>query len=200
MSTNNTKKLSTATIDVVNATDESLAQAEVTSSSIETMKKYAYKPEMWGFIIVAIIILIICTVIAVQNKDWYNALNLNPAASGGWAIFWLVIFWIFTIIFAYFSYLAYAITENMTTKIAVMILFMLVMIATIIWFSILFYTRDLTTAYYFSFALFFLTLALVIICFLVSQITGWVLLELILMAIFVGFSWNILNLNSNQSS
>lgn len=151
------------------------------------------------FIIIALITLIICTVLAVQNKEWFNSLSVGGWAMGGWLIFWAVVLWIGVILLALGSFYAYAAgTEQM--KIAIVIVFLLTMISLIIWFCIMYYNKDLTVSFYFSFVVVILTLILLVLNWRVAATAGYFsILQLIVSIVIVIFAYNTMNANTINS-
>ena len=145
--------------------------------------------EVWVFIVIAIVVLVVCFVIAKPGMEWFNDLNTTAATRYMWI--WAVILTIAYIVAAYYTSVGYyAATPHVKT--GIMLSFIAFSLLLLVWFFVLFKMKEITSAFYVSIALLFVLFIQMYLCWATNLTAGLGNIGIMLMAfILVGFSYNL---------
>lgn len=163
-------------------------------STMEDLKNYFSSAEIWIFLVIAIIILILCFVMASMSLEWYSGLSKIDWAGNFWimGIFLVLV----VLILAYATFLAY-ITCPKNHKGFIMMTFIAVMLLTFGWFTVFFNAKSLLNAYYTSLFLLFASILLTYVVWQIDYRFGICTLPFLVFAIFMsGMSWHINDSNT----
>lgn len=163
---------------------------------VGTIVNYVSKAELWIFLVIAIIVLILCFVVASPNLEWYSNLRKVDWAENFWIIGIILIFTV--LILTYVTFLTY-IYSSENYKFVVIALFIGVMLLLFSWFLVFFSSKCLINAFYTSLILLFFTIMLTYITWSVDYRFGICTLPFLVFVIFIfGMSWHINDCNCEE--
>lgn len=152
-------------------------------------------PEVWIFIVIAVVILVVFFVICYYGLPFFNELKQTAATKYLWI--WGVIFAIAYLVASYYTYTGWAVA-NTTGKFGIFIAFAAASLLILGWAVALFRMKDLQAATWISLALLFVIIIQTYLCWSTFSISGMGNIGLgIVGIILVGFSWNLWSMNTD---
>lgn len=155
----------------------------------DKLKEQLCRPEVWIFLIIAIVVLIICFYVAYDNKEWYSDLKKFSWTENLWV--WGVILVLVLLVAGYCSFVSY-IMGSQSMKMAILITFVAAMLGLLAWFWVFYKTKSLENAFYVSLILLFIAFLQIYLVWTVNPNAGYGLLPWALFSIFlVGITWSL---------
>lgn len=159
-----------------------------------TLSEHFSTWEVWIFIILAIIVLVACFFIAYQQQDWFADIKKVDWAQNliAWGVGLIIVY----LVMALCSSFAYVKTLSQQNKMAILITFLISSGLLILWFTLFFFSKDLSSAFYTTIALIVVTVVLTYFVFLSDIGSGIGMLPYIVFLLFLsGIGWNIMASN-----
>ncbi len=188
------KSLSEVSDDSMPAETRSNSSSSEGSMDFNGFKEQPYSPEVWIFIVIAIIVLIICFWIAQPELEWYKDQKKYTLFENFWVL--AIILVIVAILMAYCSYVSYM-KGNSQQRSAIMITFIAGMLLLFLWFVVFYKMKNLSVAFYFAIALLFVAFIQIYFVWNVYDKAGWGLIPyIIFIGFLVGLNYNISDQNT----
>lgn len=158
---------------------------ETTETSNDTMsqiKTAACSKNLWMFLLIAIIVLIICWFIAAPNIMWYDSLK-NFSWGNNSLIFYIVLVLV-VLVMAGGTYVAYNMA-NASMQTTILMTFMAAMFLLIIWFTVFYQAQQLEQSFYVGMIFLFVAFLQTYFVFQVSAKAGYAMLPYFIWMVLV---------------
>jgi tryptophan-rich sensory protein len=153
-----------------------------TDTTMHQFKQAACSKNLWMFLLIAIIVLIICYFIAAPNAVWFD--SLKKFSWGNNSLIFFIVLVIVVLVMAGGTYVAYSVA-NTYMQGAILMSFMAAMFLLIIWFAIFYQAQQLDHAFYIGMVFLFVAFIQTYLVFQASVKAGYAMLPYIIWMVLV---------------
>jgi len=169
----------------------------VRSGVTANMKEQFGRPELWVYIVIAIILIIVLLYVANDYKCVFEDLKMCS-----WSCNYIVgalIMVVGLLIFAYASFVGQVGSADHVCRYMIVALFGAVSVLLVIAFTLFFRNGDYTGAFYVSMVILFFAALHMYFCWKAGRGAGWLSLVFVIVSIlFVWFTWDVTSQNNNR--
>jgi tryptophan-rich sensory protein len=179
------------------ATAASVQPVSSRGMSAYNMKEQLGRPELWLYIVIAIILIVVLLYVANDYKCVFEDLKMCSWTSN--YIVGAIIMVVGVLLLAYASFTAQVNSGDQHCRYAVISLFGAICVLLVIAFTLFFRNGDFSGAFYVALVILFLAVLHMYFSWKAKHGAGWVSLVFVIVSVlFVWFTWDVTSQNNNR--
>jgi len=169
----------------------------VRSGMTANMKEQFGRPELWVYIVIAIILIVVLLYVANDYKCVFEDLKMCSWSSN--YIVGAIVMVVGLLIFAYASFVGQVQSGDNTCRYMIVALFGAVCVLLVIAFTLFFRNGDYTGAFYVAMVILLLAALHMYFCWRAKHGAGWLSFVFVVVSVlFVWFTWDVTSRNNNR--